>query len=97
MKYLTIQNIVIVAVTIAVVGFLSTHQPGVSLIANVMSGQIWLTDACRRPLSGAGPFSDLELLRQYQDCTVFIAYRWVLALDVVATAVALIIRGRISN
>jgi len=87
-KFLTVQNIAIVAATIVVVGFLSIHQyyPQTGFIENVMDGRIWVGGECDSyPGRDGGA-----------DC-ISILYSWVLVFDALLAAVALIARQYIPN
>ena len=85
MKYLTVWNIAIVAIVIAGVGFLSMHEyySQLGFISSLMAGKIYFTADCIESSYG-------------EDC-ISISYKWILALDIIGVAVALMIRPRISN
>jgi hypothetical protein len=84
-QFLTTRNIIIVAVSVAVIGYLLIHNVGDDILLYAMRGNIWLTDQCQ----------DNSNDEWY--CGAVIPYRWLLGVVVACIAGALIARHGKSN
>jgi len=94
MIYLTTRNVMIAAVAVVVIGFLSIHeyQPEGGLVWNVLHGDIWLTGACPH---SAGPVIDLSSpLPEWWECETALPYRWLLIAVVVAVSAFMVVKQR---
>ncbi len=86
-QFLTTRNIFIVAIAIALIGFLSVHRyyAEIGFLPNIMYDKIFFTDECTS-----------EYLPDPDGC-FSLAYKWLLAADIFLASAALIARRHISN
>jgi len=91
------RKIVIFAVVVAVIGFLSIHQylpyPH-GIVENAMRGEIYLTTQCETAESSHEAID--RLLAEYanQNCGFAIPYKWLLALCVIVAATGFVLPRR---
>jgi hypothetical protein len=89
MRYLNTFSVMIAAVAIALISFLSIHEyaPDVGLFWNVLNASIWLTSSTCGPY---GPSLD-------PDCGTAVPYRWILMSLVIAVSAFMITKPNRKN